>query len=947
MATRVSHADDLGAELHSAGLQDNLSQDAVLRDLVKKDMLIEVAKLSPTQRDAVVSLIALKEQRMVMASEREKQLNRIRKRCSTEQWLDENEREWMAMDRMLAARPWALRKDQPFKYPFREATNRMRKIEGPWLGDDEYVNLSETRGEAASPVLVNIRPVVEHPASHRLVLFAPEFGSENSYLHKTWNQLKPLDTCDIWMVSWQGWDDFDRMIEYVYHKVLSMADGVSTVWYAHSFGAIVAYEVLKKFEGRELPNLPVALIVSGSDAPDAISSTSSPTGRAEYLIGLNDKAAVDNLGKDTIKELKKQFGIGRQATDSYGNLAAESNPIAKFYATLVSNSVAAEKANGQGNSLPPELQASIVGDLQVIKSYSFKHASSPRLLIPVVAVDHDEDPLSSQEQVGRWAAFAPEGEFEQVHLEDESDDPEAVALQGHGYAFDPVPALLEKITAVMYKHELRKVESDFADIGPTDGDLPEEIDVVVVGAGVAGIGNANVHREHGKSVVVLDKYPAIGGIWKFYANKFSRVNSSEPAYRLFEQSVKGPTARPNEDHSPTYDIMRDIHDLAAERNKGDFRLSWEVLKVDKLDDGTYTVKCKNVKDGREGSIHTKAVSMHVNRRIGERRDVTWPGGERFRGVEVYGYANEVLGLDFWGKRVIVVGAGAFAYENLRTALEHGAKHVTILGRRSGTTCPKWIDMIAFLRPVDKLWNTSKAGNVVSIDVWNRCYEDAGLPKPDCWKEGLLKPHNHTVSVSDLAFIGGYYGMASLLVGEIAEFRTDGHGVVLKDGRKLDADIIIKATGFHINRTVPDLTGRKNIHSWGCMDFNLVYGAEPILDGGQFGSQKGRVVLESDETDTKTSLEELASTLEKLNLMNLPHLDMAFGGFNNPFGSAYVGHMLSQARFNAYLVANPEIQQALIRVAGKGKLDAVELWASQSGQSSLLEMQKIAAALAPA
>ena len=44
-----------------------------------------------------------------------------RKRCCTDQWLDENEREWMCLDALCRSRPWATNKDTPFPYPFKEA----------------------------------------------------------------------------------------------------------------------------------------------------------------------------------------------------------------------------------------------------------------------------------------------------------------------------------------------------------------------------------------------------------------------------------------------------------------------------------------------------------------------------------------------------------------------------------------------------------------------------------------------------------------------------------------------------------------------------------------------------------------------------------------------------------------------------------------------------------
>ena len=86
------------------------------------------------------------------------------------------------------------------------------------------------------------------------------------------------------------------------------------------------------------------------------------------------------------------------------------------------------------------------------------------------------------------------------------------------------------------------------------------------------------------------------------------------------------------------------------------------------------------------------------------------------------------------------------------------------------------------------------------------------------------------------------------VGEIQEYRNDGHGVILKDGSKLDCDIIIKATGFLLNDEVPKICGREKIYPFDVMDFNLLYGAEPLLDGAQFGSAKGRVAEEEQVSD---------------------------------------------------------------------------------------------------
>ena len=57
-----------------------------------------------------------------------------RERFTADRWLDENEREWYALDRLCRSRPWATNRDKAFPYPFREASVKMMQIEGEWVG---------------------------------------------------------------------------------------------------------------------------------------------------------------------------------------------------------------------------------------------------------------------------------------------------------------------------------------------------------------------------------------------------------------------------------------------------------------------------------------------------------------------------------------------------------------------------------------------------------------------------------------------------------------------------------------------------------------------------------------------------------------------------------------------------------------------------------------------
>jgi thioredoxin reductase len=581
-------------------------------------------------------------------------------------------------------------------------------------------------------------------------------------------------------------------------------------------------------------------------------------------------------------------------------------------------------------------------DLKVISSYSFKHGDKKRLHIPIRACCHEEEKLAAQESVKAWDAYAKEGEedevFELVEVgeAEEFDD----YVQGQGYAYSVDPTVLGTISEVATKFAgpSRWDEDNHWDIGPTDGPIPAEIDCVVVGAGITGLTQAKFLAESGQSCIIIEKNKKIGGVWNFYGNSYSRVNTSEVGYRVYDKL--GEWQNINEDHTPRADILRDMAYMAHTDLHGRIRTEVEVVKVEKLADEKWEVIIKSLKDGSEHKVKAKVVSVHVNRRIGQRRDVRWEDDTKFRGKICYGYANEVVGMDFWDKKVVVIGAGAFAFENVRTALEHGARHVTLMGRRDGSTCPKWIDVIAFMRPRDYFYGVNRGADMVSFDAWNRCYTDAGLHTPACWKEGLLKPNNHTISVSDLAFIAGWHGMCALKVGEIAKIRPDGLGVECKDGSTIDCDVIIKCTGFLLNEDVEKITGYSKMYPIGLLDFNLNYNAEPLLDGAQFGSAKDKSSMA--ESDKGYTQDHFNKGIELMTNLEIDQSCIFPSG--NPFGSGQGGPTRQSAMSFAWLVNHPEEQKAFLAKAGKAPQNVCRLWSSEIGNFLYLTASRIVASL---
>ena len=86
----------------------------------------------------------------------------------------------------------------------------------------------------------------------------------------------------------------------------------------------------------------------------------------------------------------------------------------------------------------------------------------------------------------------------------------------------------------------------------------------------------------------------------------------------------------------------------------------------------------------------------------ERRSVQIPRELSFQGQIAYGSGNHCNPTVMKGKRVVILGSGAFAVEQARMGLRSGALHVTLL-TRSGITCiPRSVPR----EPIDSATGTS-------------------------------------------------------------------------------------------------------------------------------------------------------------------------------------------------------------------------------------------------
>lgn len=368
-----------------------------------------------------------------------------------------------------------------------------------------------------------------------------------------------------------------------------------------------------------------------------------------------------------------------------------------------------------------------------------------------------------------------------------------------------------------------------------DTPIPEKVDVMIVGAGITGLLAADKFLDNNLTCCVAEKSEAIGGIWSQYANTVSQVNTSECAYRLIE-----PKIRTNRDHSMTREILSDMVCLARKMSDRLY-LNTEVIRIAKVGDGYRT---ELLKDGQKYNVESKGIILAVNDRVGSPRVIEWENQAKFKGQVVNGISDEAKEVDWKNKRVVIIGMGAFAIENTRTALEAGAEHVTVVCRRHGTVCPKIIDYLNFSTPYDDDFQHEKKSNMRNMMLWKKLYNLSGATQPECWM-GKIKHTGHTISVSDIWFIAHYLKKLETVAGNISGMNEN--GVVVDKQHHIDADIVVNCIGFHRNASnINQLCDYTEMYNNNYIDKDFMYLADAYIDDDAFNSFFGSSVLEMEK-----------------------------------------------------------------------------------------------------
>jgi putative flavoprotein involved in K+ transport len=337
----------------------------------------------------------------------------------------------------------------------------------------------------------------------------------------------------------------------------------------------------------------------------------------------------------------------------------------------------------------------------------------------------------------------------------------------------------------------------------------EQTDVVVIGAGPAGLAAAGALRHHGIGATVLERSDAVGASWRGHYERLHlhtvRWLSHLPGYKL---------PRRYGNWVSRDDLVEYMEDYVAAHNL-DVRTGVEVERLER--------------DGERWVVHTNNGGFTAGRVIigtGYNKHPflpDWPGLESYTGDLLHSayYKNPE---PYVGKNVLVVGTGNSGAEICVDLIEGGAAHVqmsvrtppTVLLRDSNGLPGQALGLVFRQLPVpvmDRLWPVIQKAAVGDLSKH-------GLPNPPPGAYSKFMRDDVT-PILDVGLVPMLKKGKVEVVPAVDSF--DGADVVLADGRRIQPDAVIAGTGF--KRGLEPLVG----------DFGLI---EP---------QKGRPIVHGAET----------------------------------------------------------------------------------------------------
>jgi len=345
----------------------------------------------------------------------------------------------------------------------------------------------------------------------------------------------------------------------------------------------------------------------------------------------------------------------------------------------------------------------------------------------------------------------------------------------------------------------------------------EYVDILIVGAGLSGVGAACHLREKcpDKSFFIVEGRDSIGGTWDLF--RYPGIRSDSDMHTL------GYEFKPWRDENSIADgssIRRYINEAATEYDvEKHIRFNAKVTKASwSSSNARWTIETSSTSSSDSQTLECRFLLMCAGY-----YDYVSPNDPMIAGQDVF--EGQIVHPQDWpsdllvaGKRVVVIGSGATAV-TLVPALAQQAAHVTMLQRSPSyvVSMPSKDRIASILRkilPANLAYEVTRWKNIAYQEfVYGRTRKQPAkmkrkivdltrkelgkdydvekhfMPRYNPWDQRLC-----LVPDGDL-FAAIHSGTASVATDEIDTFTTN--GIQLKSGEHLPADLVVTATGLKL------------------------------------------------------------------------------------------------------------------------------------------------------
>ena len=348
--------------------------------------------------------------------------------------------------------------------------------------------------------------------------------------------------------------------------------------------------------------------------------------------------------------------------------------------------------------------------------------------------------------------------------------------------------------------------------------ITEEFDVLIVGAGISGVGGAYhlTKQRPGTSFVVLDGLDSFGGTWWMHRYPGIRSDSDLHTFGYRFKPWTGPPIASAEE------ILKYMGDVIEENDLDrHIRYNHRITSAQWSSvDNRWTITATRTDTGEQRFFTANFLWMCQGYyRHSEGYTPEWQGMDAYQGDIVHPQTWPE-DLEYASKNVVVIGSGATT-ATLVPAIAADCEHVTVLQRSPTYFIPgrNKIELAETLREldVDEEWIHEIVRRKILHDQAK--FTRRSFEEPEKVKQELLdgvrsilgpeydmeshftpsyRPWRQRIAFvpdGDL-FHGIASGKASVVTDEIERFTE--HGILLKSGEELQADIIVTATGFNMS-----------------------------------------------------------------------------------------------------------------------------------------------------